>query len=173
MHQKSTLPTPEVTVLPVRSRVAGQSEARPAAGPIEPQISSLMKGAESAEIYRADRALHAMLAHLTGGISPAALLLAYTDWLSHLASSPQRRMEIAQEALIDARRVVDASQHFFSSGQEPWSLIKPQPQDKRFGRPEWEQPPFNLMAQAFLVTEQWWHNATMGVRGVAKQDEAI
>ena len=120
--------------------------------PTEPQVSSPAEGSGGAETYHADRALHAMLAHLTGGISPAALLLAYTDWLSHLASSPQRRMEIAQEA---------------------WSLIKPQPQDKRFGRPEWEQPPFNLMAQAFLVAEQWWHNATTGVRGVAKQDEAI
>ena len=114
-----------------------------------------------------------MLARLSGGISPTALLLAYTDWLSHLAASPQRQIEIAQEALIDAKRFIDASQRFFSPGQGPWSLIKPQPQDRRFGRPEWEQPPFNLMAQAFLLGEQWWHNATTGVRGVAKQNEAI
>jgi poly[(R)-3-hydroxyalkanoate] polymerase subunit PhaC len=173
MHRKSSLQTAEVTVLPVIPAIADQGDGRQRAVPTEPQVSSPAEGSGGAETYQADRALHAMLAHLTGGISPAALLLAYTDWLSHLASSPQRRMEIAQEALIDARRVVDASQHFFSSGQEPWSLIKPQPQDKRFGRPEWEQPPFNLMAQAFLVAEQWWHNATTGVRGVAKQDEAI
>ncbi len=43
------------------------------------------RGQASVETYQADRALHAMLARLSGGISPAALLLAYTDWLSHLA----------------------------------------------------------------------------------------
>ena len=87
--------------------------------------------------------------------------------------SPQRQIEIAQEALVDTKRFFEAAQRFFSPGQGPWSLIKPQPQDKRFGRPEWEQPPFNLMAQAFLLGQQWWHNATTGVRGVAKQNEAI
>lgn len=43
----------------------------------------------------ADRTFHAMIAHATAGISPAALLLAYVDWLSHLAASPQRQMEIS------------------------------------------------------------------------------
>ena len=50
-----------------------------------------------------------MLARLSGGISPAALLLAYTDWLSHLAASPQRQIEIAQEALVDTKRFLLAS----------------------------------------------------------------
>ena len=86
--------------------------------PVEPQVSRLTEGAEDAETYQADRALHAMLARLTGGISPAALLLAYTDWLSHLAASPQRQIEIAQEALVDTRRFCEAAQHFFSPGQD-------------------------------------------------------
>jgi len=173
MHQKSTLPKAEVAVFPIPARIADQADEREPVAPIEPQVAPLTEGAEGVESYQADRALHAMLARLSSGISPAALLLAYTDWLSHLASSPQRRIEIAQEALIDTKRFFEASQRFFSPGQGPWSLIKPQPQDKRFGRPEWEHPPFNLMAQAFLLGERWWHNATTGVRGVAKQNEAI
>ena len=151
-----------------------RTKARPAAGRADRTAGLAANArAEDVETYQADRALHAMLARLSGGISPAALLLAYTDWLSHLASSPQRQIEIAQEALVDTKRFFEAAQRFFSPGQGPWSLIKPQPQDKRFGRPEWEQPPFNLMAQAFLLGQQWWHNATTGVRGVAKQNEAI
>ena len=37
-------------------------------GLIEPQLSPQAQGAESADTYQADRALHAMLARLTGGI---------------------------------------------------------------------------------------------------------
>jgi polyhydroxyalkanoate synthase subunit PhaC len=125
------------------------------------------------EAHQADRAFHAMLARLTGGISPVALLLAYTDWLSHLAASPQRQIEISQEAVQNANRLIESAQQYLKPDQGPWSLIKPQPQDRRFARPEWESPPFNLFAQAFLLGEQWWHNATTGVRGVARQNEAI
>jgi polyhydroxyalkanoate synthase len=164
MQSKSTLPA-EVAVLPLRDRAATQVQGHP----VEPYIAPT----PVTETYQADRALHAMLARLSGGISPAALLLAYADWLSHLAFSPQRQIEVSQEGLADARRLFDAAQHSFSTGQGPWSLIKPQPHDKRFDRPEWEQPPFNLMAQAFLLSQQWWHHATTGVRGVSKQNEAI
>lgn len=120
-----------------------------------------------------DRALHAMLARLTGGISPVALSLAFIDWASHLASAPQRQMQIAGDALQDGRQLFETAAHYFSPNQRPWSLIKPQPQDRRFARPEWEIPPFNLLAQAFLLREKWWHDTTTGVRGVSPQNEAI
>src|SRR5579863_7447440 len=126
-----------------------------------------------AKDYPADRALHAMFAGLTGGVSPVALSLAYIDWASHLAAAPQRRAEIIQDAVSSTQRFLQTGAHLFSSARGPWSLIKPQPQDRRFEKPEWEEPPFNLLAQAFLLTEQWWHNATTGVRGVSPQNEAI
>ena len=44
----------------------------------------------------------------------AALLLAYADWLSHLAAAPQRQIEIAQGALIEAKRLFDAAQNMHS-----------------------------------------------------------
>jgi polyhydroxyalkanoate synthase subunit PhaC len=125
------------------------------------------------EAYQADRAFHAMLARLTGGISPVALSLAYIDWASHLAAAPQQQMQIAQDAWRRAGQFFEAALHYFSPSQGPWSLIKPQPQDRRFIKPEWEIPPFNLLAQAFLLKEQWWHNASTGIRGVAPPNEAI
>ena len=73
----------------------------------------------------------------------------------------------------DAAGFLETAMHTFSPGQKPWSLIKPKPQDRRFAAPEWESPPFNLLAQAFLLREQWWHDATTGVRGVAPANEAV
>jgi polyhydroxyalkanoate synthase subunit PhaC len=140
-------------------------------GPAE--LSTAARGEPQTEAHDVDRAFHAMIAHLTGGISPVALSLAYIDWAAHLAAAPQRRSEIVKAAAAGAGRFARAALHFASADQKPWSLIKPQAQDRRFARPEWESPPFNLMAQAFLLTEQWWHDASTGVRGVAPANEAI
>jgi len=165
MQPKPSLPTAEATVLPFRTQAPGGDDAGQPAAPSEPAPAR-----PETETYQADRAFHAMLARLSGGISPVALLLAYTDWLSHLAISPQRQIDLSREAVADARKLVDAAQH---SASEPWALIKPQPPDRRFAGPEWDKPPFNWMAQAFLLGENWWHNATADVRGVSRQNEAI
>ena len=121
----------------------------------------------------ADRALHAMAARFTGGISPVAMSLAYIDWASHLMAAPHRQMEVVQDAVTGAGQLFAASLQSLSSDHKPWSLIKPQPQDRRFSRPEWENPFFNLLAQAFLLREQWWHDAAIGVRGVSSANEAV
>jgi polyhydroxyalkanoate synthase len=127
----------------------------------------------SSEPYPGDRALHAVIARMTGGIAPVALSLAYLDWASHLVAAPQRRMEIAQDALRGAGLLFQAAMQGVSPDRKPWSVIRPQTQDRRFAKPEWENAPFNLLAQAFLVGEQWWRKATTGVRGVAPANEAI
>ncbi len=166
MQPKPTAPTEEATVLPFRAHAPGGSNNR------HPVTQTAPAQLET-DANPADRAFHAMLARLSGGISPVALLLAYTDWLSHLATSPQRQIEMSREAAADTKKLVDAAQRIFSPEQAPWALITPQPQDRRFARPEWESQPFNWMAQAFLLGEQWWHDATTDVRGVSKQNEAI
>src|SRR6202049_4639340 len=151
----SSLPKAEAPGLPCPAHAQGYGEERRAVVPSEPRVlaeaASETHGGQLPETYQADRALHAMLARLTGGISPVALSLAYIDWASHLASAPQRQMEISQEAMRSARQFIESALHYFSPGQGPWSLIKPQPQDRRFAGPEWQRPPFNLLAQAFLL----------------------
>lgn len=125
------------------------------------------------EPHDADRAFHAMLAQLTGGLSPTALAMAWLDWAAHLTSAPAKRLDIARDAVQRTRRLVNYAVAASSSKDPPAPLITPLPQDRRFAGPDWQLPPFNLMAQTFLLNEQWWHNATTGVRGVAPANEAI
>jgi polyhydroxyalkanoate synthase len=167
------MPKAEAPALPCPAQAAGNNEDPRSSAQENLCRKEAAKACQREEARPADRAFHAMLARATGGLSPAALLLAYIDWLSHLAASPQRQMEISQDALLGGKRLVESALHYFSPGQGPWSLIKPQPQDRRFAAPEWECPSFNLFAQAFLIAEQWWHDASTGVRGVAKPNEAI
>lgn len=128
---------------------------------------------EQPEAGEIDRAFHAMLARLTGGISPAALSLAFADWWMHLAGAPQKQTEILGDGWRATAALLESAIHGLTPGLAPWSLIRPQPQDRRFHDPAWDQPAFNWLAQAFLLNQQWWHKATTGVRGVAPANEAI
>lgn len=119
-----------------------------------------------------DRLLHAAIGHATCSISPTSLTLAYLDWLIHLQSSPAKWAHL----LVKARRKwTRYCLYAFKSGmyKETTPCIEPLPQDDRFRAPEWQQWPFNLYYTGFLLTQQWWHNATTGVRGVSKHHEQM
>jgi polyhydroxyalkanoate synthase subunit PhaC len=119
-----------------------------------------------------DRAFHAAVARFTGGLSPAAVALAFADWQLHLFAAPGKRATLAGQALQNVMQFADAMVPRHASFQ-PWSLIRPPAKDHRFSGPDWELPNFNLLAQAFLLTEQWWHSTTTDIRGLARSNAAI
>ncbi len=115
-----------------------------------------------------DRSLHATVARLTGGLSPAALTLAYWDWATHLAQAPGKRTQLVDKALRKAIRFARYAQSCAMAGGSAEVCIEPLPQDRRFAGEEWRKWPFNCIYQGFLLQQQWWHNATTGLRGVSK-----
>lgn len=116
-----------------------------------------------------DMGLAAQVARLTGGLSPIALYQAWADWAAHLAGSPGKQVELGAKAARKAQRLAGFLARCAAQGDEAEPCICPLPQDNRFRHPGWQAWPYNVMSQAFLLNQQWWHNATTGVRGVTKQ----
>ena len=50
--------------------------------------------------------LRTFLGRLSGGISPASVLAAYTDWLTHLAGAPGKQAELASQYLDLSRHAL-------------------------------------------------------------------
>lgn len=118
-----------------------------------------------------DLPLKLWLARLAHGISPASVTLAYADWLSHLLVAPSKQADLAASALRKAMLWLQYAPHSWR-GECPL-CVEPLPQDKRFSPQEWHVPPFSALAQAFLLQQQWWAEATTGIRGVSKHHEDV
>ena len=120
-----------------------------------------------------DRSLHATAARFTMGLSPAALAYAYLDWITHLAFSPGKRLQLVDKAIRKATRFTNyACQCALKADKKSFpTCIEPLPQDRQFVGAEWQKWPYNFIYQAFLLNQQWWHNATTGIRGVTKTHE--
>ena len=122
---------------------------------------------------RLDPAVRAAMARAFSSISVASNTLAALDWAMHLAVSPGKRMDLMQLAINQSEQLTRyASACLAASGGAAPSLDGSAAPDRRFAAPEWQQWPFNLMHQSFLLTEQWWSAATHGVWGVEPHHEA-
>lgn len=127
--------------------------------------------AESGLAARIDPAIHAALAQASSSLSIASPLLAAADWALHLSLSPGRRMDLARLALQQGSELARYARERLVAAAELRDAVEPPLRDRRFAAPEWQQWPFNLMHQSFLLTEQWWAAATHGVWGVEKHHE--
>lgn len=128
--------------------------------------------AEHSDDTTLDRLVHSSMARFTMGLSPAALGSAYLDWAIHLGVAPGKQIKLAEQAVRKYLRLAGyVQQQCASGGCEP-PCIDPLPQDRRFQGEAWQQWPFNLIYQGFLLNQEWWHAATTGIGGVTPQHEA-
>jgi poly[(R)-3-hydroxyalkanoate] polymerase subunit PhaC len=164
--------------LPAAAKAARKRSRRRAAAVPRPTKTTPAAGDGERDSYAVtalseigDRSLHAMLSRFTMGLSPAALAQAYFDWATHLSVSPGKQMQLADKAVRKAVRFASYASSSATKGGKEGPCIEPLPQDRRFAADAWQQYPFNLIYQAFLLNQQWWHNATTGVRGVTAKHE--
>ncbi|MEC5215506.1 polyhydroxyalkanoate synthase [Actimicrobium sp. GrIS 1.19] len=119
-----------------------------------------------------DRMLHSIMGRVTLGISPVSLALAWADWALHLAESPGKWQRLAEKAVRKQVRLLNHAAPA-SAGVACPPCIEPLPHDRRFSSAAWQQWPFNLIYQNFLLQQQWWHNATTGIGGVSSHHEQV
>ena len=124
---------------------------------------------------RVDPPFHAALARRFASLSPAAGLLAASDWALHLAASPGKCMDLARLAMHQSGELAEYARERMTAGSDRQARlgVEPAVEDRRFRDPEWQQWPFNYLHQSFLFRQQWWDAATRGVRGVEKHHENI
>ncbi len=118
-----------------------------------------------------DRAAHASLAAFTQGLSPMAMADATFNWWIHVLASPGKQARLVRKALRKIARYEAYVARFLRDGRGAEPAIEPLPQDRRFRDAAWQTPPYNFIHQAFLLQQQWWHNAFTGVRGVPPRHE--
>jgi len=118
-----------------------------------------------------DREFHARLGKFWA-LSPASLSAAYTDWTMHLALSPGKQLALAENALRKVSSLADYSL-WAITGIQSEECIHPPPQDTRFSDEGWKTWPYNIYQQAYLLTEEWWVEATSTVRGVSGHHAAV
>jgi polyhydroxyalkanoate synthase len=99
-------------------------------------------------------------------------MAAYLDWAVHLANSPGKQGELFERAFSKSLQF-GAHIGNLVAGKEQEPCAHALPQDDRFRGEDWQQMPFALYYQAFLLLEQWWHNAAVGVEGVSEHDEDV
>ena len=176
-------PSRELIALEGRAATPAMPTALPQTTPVPGNpAANLVHGRPSQQLDRdsysvtaladiTDRALHAATARFTAGVSPAALAEAYLDWATHLAYAPGKRIQLVDKAMRKAMRFGNYTQKYALSGGKTENCIDPLPQDHRFTDQAWQKFPFNFVYQSFLLQQQWWHNATTGLRGVSKSHE--
>jgi polyhydroxyalkanoate synthase len=98
----------------------------------------------------------------TGGLAPSVLAGAMLDWAVQMAASPGRQAQLAEKAL----------QHAVQLSHPLGATREALPQDRRFASPLWDLPPWNRMRDSFLLTDDWWQEATRDLRGLSPQSAA-
>jgi len=155
---KSVAP-PSVVAASIPKAVAAPSQQ-----PDPPQVP------ESDWAQDIDKAFKAKLARLTLGLSPAGIGSKYFEWFAHLLVSPGKQLQLIEKA---QRKTARFMTYAASNSQDPKAppCIEPLAHDRRFNHEAWRSWPYNLSYQYFLLTQQWWHNATTGIDGLSDRDE--
>jgi len=166
--RKPRRPAPSPVAPPAAPPAVASPAEAAARPPKAPPAAPLPAESRIGPTFRTfDRVVRAAEARITQGISPTAVGGAWLDWAVHLARAPGKRMELGARASIQAMRYLLWLRHAPQADAPP--LLAPAPGDTRFAAPAWSAFPLNAVAQAHLLAEAWWMEATRDVPGLSRR----
>ncbi|WP_299747946.1 alpha/beta fold hydrolase [uncultured Tateyamaria sp.] len=118
-----------------------------------------------------DHTFRKLIATMTRGTSPVSTINMWNDWALHLATSPDKRLTLANKARDNWANWLSFIANGCPAEPENWPA-QPKKGDRRFTDPGWTKPPFAAWAQAFLLTEDFFDAATSNVPGLNPANDA-
>jgi polyhydroxyalkanoate synthase subunit PhaC len=119
-----------------------------------------------------DRAANAHLARLTLGVTPYGLASTFFSWGVHLMGAPGKQVQLAEKVVRKATRLGVYMNQLARDPNTP-GCIEPLPHDHRFDHEGWQQWPYNIMHQSFLLTQQWWYNTACDIDGLSEREAHV
>ncbi len=116
-----------------------------------------------------DRAAHAGVAALSGGLSPTSVALAFMDWALHMTVAPGRVLELSTDAVLAGADMAQGALRTSVARQKRGHV----PEDPRFADDAWAAWPFHAYRDGFLRLQQWWESATTDIPGVERHHEDL
>lgn len=113
-----------------------------------------------------DQAYQAHLARFTAGITPFGLGATFASWWIHLLGAPGKQLQLIEKAGRKTARLAAHASQAWRNPEAAAPCITPLSHDRRFDDPAWRRWPYSLIYQNFLMTQQWWYNATNDVPGL-------
>ncbi len=123
-----------------------------------------------ARASKLDHEFKAAVAKIFLGMSPIEIAIAYLDWLSHLAISPGRQLQLAQSFTKKCSQLGLYGIALLLERQ----IEKPNAQlEARVNGENWQRLPFNLLAQAHQLAKDFVNEATSDVAGVTDSHQEL
>ena len=120
------------------SRPEGQEQSDASFPPLSHQFTTAF-----------DREFHSRLGRFWA-LSPASIGGAYFDWMTHLAISPGKQIELMESALKKSASLLDYSL-WATSGIKTECCIEPTAHDRRFEDESWETLALQYLSANFLI----------------------
>lgn len=130
------------------------------------QLAGIMENDSPRErSEKLDRLFRAYIGQASTGFSPVALLLAYADWLAHLALSPFKAGAMARDAQVKWLQLCKDMPAFLT-GEKPLG----ENFQGRYKDRIWGYWPYNIFAHSHLLAQDWWREAGR-LRGMSRHHQ--